>query len=260
MRSTTSPRAAVARGLAGPRAACGPVPPRPRRPPRALDERRSRSSRGPSPSSPRRCSRGRGHRRCEPARRRSWRPPRRAALRPRAAPGAKHEQLDLLPGVVAPAVRRRRTPSLDALDASFGRTWPSSQVVAHRAALAVPLGRGRAARGARGRGTRGASPAVASLYESLPAELVRRDRAAAEALERLAAAPSRWSGGAMPTSEPRSSSGSRSSATAPTCSRRTSPPSSRSPSGDRSARRSSSPTPRLAAPRAHAVGGRPHRQ
>ncbi|HEV3328020.1 MAG TPA: polysaccharide pyruvyl transferase family protein [Acidimicrobiales bacterium] len=101
-------------------------------------------------------------------------------FRPLAAPGAKHEQLDHLPGVTALPV----DGSAASVDASFGRRAPTSEVLVHRASLEHHWDE-VARLASAGRGRRGPSTSIAALFESLPAELARRDDVASEARDGL---------------------------------------------------------------------------
>jgi len=101
--------------------------------------------------------------------------------RPVAAEGAKHEILDLLPGVRhLPADGDDRE-----VDAAFGRAATSSQVVVHLAALAHHWD--EVARHATGRALRGPRPGIAELLGALPEILAAPERTSREALARLTA-------------------------------------------------------------------------
>ena len=102
-------------------------------------------------------------------------------FRPLAAADAKHAQLDLLPGVTALGAEGADA----AVGAPFGRGPLSSQVLTYRASLEHHWDE-VASLATIGRGARGPRASLVTMVESLPAELARRDRAAAGALERLA--------------------------------------------------------------------------
>ncbi|HEY8081080.1 MAG TPA: polysaccharide pyruvyl transferase family protein [Acidimicrobiales bacterium] len=100
-------------------------------------------------------------------------------FRPRAAPGSKHEHLDLLPGVSAlPEDGSDVEPTTD-----FDRGVPSSQVTGHRVALQHHWD--EVARRCTGRGTRGPRDSVAELLEAIPDVLETRDRLAREQVDGL---------------------------------------------------------------------------
>jgi hypothetical protein len=74
--------------------------------------------------------------------------------------------------------------SAASVDASFGRRAPTSEVLVHRASLEHHWDE-VARLASAGRGRRGPSASIAALFESLPAELARRDDVASEARDGL---------------------------------------------------------------------------